>query len=88
MYTYISISPPSRASLPPSLSHPSRWSQSTEKFLIILNISISHQALQIMEPVLALVRCRLLGPTWAQMNQNLGGEKEQHSQPSFWLENC
>ena len=29
-YTYIPISPPSCASLPPSLSHPSRWSQSTE----------------------------------------------------------
>ena len=30
MHTYIPISPPSWASLPPSLSHPSRWSQSTE----------------------------------------------------------
>ena len=30
MYTYIPISPPSCVSLPPSLSHPSRWSQSTE----------------------------------------------------------
>ena len=30
MYTYIPISPPSLASLPPSLSHPSKWSQSTE----------------------------------------------------------
>ena len=30
MHTYIAISPPSWASLPPSLSHPSRWSQSTE----------------------------------------------------------
>ena len=30
MYTYIPTSPPSWASLPPSLSHPSRWSQSTE----------------------------------------------------------
>ena len=29
-YTYIFISPPSCVSLPPSLSHPSRWSQSTE----------------------------------------------------------
>ena len=29
-YTYIPISPPSCVSLPPSLSHPSRWSQSTE----------------------------------------------------------
>ena len=28
-YTYIPISPPSRVSLPHSLSHPSRWSQST-----------------------------------------------------------
>ena len=29
MYTYIPISPPSCISLPLSLSHPSRWSQST-----------------------------------------------------------
>ena len=29
-YTYIPISPPSCVSLPSSLSHPSRWSQSTE----------------------------------------------------------
>ena len=29
-YTYIPIPPPSCVSLPPSLSHPSRWSQSTE----------------------------------------------------------
>ena len=30
MYTCIPISPPSCVSLPPSLSHPSRWSQGTE----------------------------------------------------------
>ena len=30
MYTYSPISPPSCVSLPPSLSHPSSWSQSTE----------------------------------------------------------
>ena len=30
MYTYIPISPPSCVSLPPSLSHPSKWSQGTE----------------------------------------------------------
>ena len=29
-YTYIPISPPSYVNLPPSLSHPSRWSPSTE----------------------------------------------------------
>ena len=29
-YTYTPISPPSCISLPPSVSHPSRWSQSTE----------------------------------------------------------
>ena len=29
-YTYIPISPPSWVSLPSSLSHPSRWSQSTK----------------------------------------------------------
>ena len=30
MYTYIPISPPSCISLPPSLSHPPKWSQNTE----------------------------------------------------------
>lgn len=46
------------------------------QFLMTLNIPILHQALQITELVLALVECRLLGPSWAQMNQNLGGEIE------------
>ena len=35
MHTYIPISPPSCTSLPPSLSHPSRWSQSTELISIL-----------------------------------------------------
>ena len=38
MHTYIPISPPSCVSLPPSLSRPSRWSQSTEL------ISLCHAA--------------------------------------------
>ena len=40
-YTYISISSPSWVSLPPSLSHPSRWSQSTE-LISLCNAAASH----------------------------------------------
>ena len=42
MYTYIPISPPSCISLPPSLSHPSRWSQSTE-LISLCYAAASHQ---------------------------------------------
>ena len=41
MYTYIPISPPSWASLPPSLSHPSGWSQSME-LISLCYAAISH----------------------------------------------
>ena len=42
-YVYIyPISPPSCASLPPSLSHPSRWSQSTE-LTSLCYVAASHQ---------------------------------------------
>ena len=41
-YTYIPISPPSCISLPSSLSHPSRWSQST-KLISLCYASASHQ---------------------------------------------
>ena len=41
-YTYIPISPPSCVSLPPSLSHPSRWSQSTE-LISLCYVAASHQ---------------------------------------------
>ena len=40
-YTYIPISPPSCVSLPPSLSHPSRWSQSTE-LISLCYVAASH----------------------------------------------
>ena len=40
-YTYIPISPPSCVSLPPSLSHPSRWSQSTE-LISLCHVAASH----------------------------------------------
>ena len=40
-YTYIPISPPSCISLPPSLSHPSRWSQST-KLISLCYATASH----------------------------------------------
>ena len=42
MYTYILISPPSSVSLPPSLSHSSRWSQST-KLISLCYAVTSHQ---------------------------------------------
>ena len=42
MYTYIPIFPPSCVSLPPSLSHPSRWSQST-KLISLCYAAASHQ---------------------------------------------
>ena len=37
-YTYIPISPPSCVSLPPSLSHPSRWPQSTELISLCMRL--------------------------------------------------
>ena len=40
-YTYIPISPPFCVSLPPSLSHPSRWSQSA-KLLSLCYAAASH----------------------------------------------
>ena len=42
MHTYITISPPSCLSLPPSLSHTSRWSQSTE-LISLCYAAASHQ---------------------------------------------
>ena len=41
IYTYIPISPPSCTSLPPSLSHPSRWTQST-KLISLCYVAASH----------------------------------------------
>ena len=41
MYTYIPISPPSCVSLPPSLSHPSSWTQST-KLISLWDAAASH----------------------------------------------
>ena len=41
MHMYIPISPPSCVSLPPSLSHPSRWSQSTE-LISLCYVAASH----------------------------------------------
>ena len=41
MYTYIPISPPSCVPLPPSLSHPSRWSPST-KLISLCYMAASH----------------------------------------------
>ena len=41
MYTYIPMSPPSCISLPPSLSFPSRWTQSTE-LISLCYVTASH----------------------------------------------
>ena len=55
MYTYIPISPPSCTSLPPSLSHPSRWSQSTE--LIPLCYAAAFHQLPILHLVVYIFQC-------------------------------
>ena len=58
MYTYIPISPPSCVSLPPSLSHPSRWSQSTE--LISLCYAAASHYLSILHLVVYIYPCHSL----------------------------
>ena len=55
MYTYIPISPPSCVSLPPSLSHPARWSESTE-LISLCNATASHQ-LSILHLVVYIRQC-------------------------------
>ena len=46
-YTYIPISPPSCVSLPPSLPHPSRWSQSTKPISFMWKYLVSPSFLDI-----------------------------------------
>ena len=55
---YIPISPPSFVSLPPSLSHPSRWSQSTE-LISLCYVAASHQ-LSILHLVVFISPCHSL----------------------------
>ena len=55
---YIPISPPSCVSLPPSLSHPSRWSQRTE-LISLCYVAASHQ-LSILHLVLYICPCHSL----------------------------
>ena len=58
MYTYIPISPPSCVSLPPSLSYPCRWSQSTE-LISLCYVAASHQ-LSILHLVVYICPCHSL----------------------------
>ena len=58
MYTYIPISPSSCVSLPPSLSHPSRWSQSTQ--LISLCYEAASHWLSILHLVVYICPCHSL----------------------------
>ena len=58
MYTYIPISPPSCISLPHSISHPSRWTQSTE--LISLCYAAASHQLAILHLVLYICPCHSL----------------------------
>ena len=55
MYTYIPISPPSCASFSLSLSHPSRWSQSTQ--LISLCYAAASHQLSILHLVVYICPC-------------------------------
>ena len=55
MHTHVPISPPSRASLPPSLSHPSRSLQSTE-LISLCYAAASHQP-TILHSVVYICRC-------------------------------
>ena len=58
MYTYIPISPPSCVFLPTSLSHPSRWSQSTE-LISLCYVAASHQ-LSILHLIVYICPCHSL----------------------------
>ena len=57
-YTHILISPPSCVSLSPSLSHPSRWTQSTE-LISLCYVAASHE-LSILHFVVYICPCHSL----------------------------
>ena len=57
-YTYNPISPPSCFSFPPSLTHPSRWSQSTE-LISLCYVAASHK-LSILHLVVCICPCHSL----------------------------
>ena len=58
MYTYIPISPPSCISLPPSLSHTTRWTQNT-KLISLCYVAASHE-LSILHLVVFICPCHSL----------------------------
>ena len=58
MYTYIPLSPPSCVSLTPSISHPFRWSQSTE--LISLCYAAASHQVSILHLVVYICPCHSL----------------------------
>ena len=55
MHTHAPISPPSCVSFPPSLSHPSRWSQNPE--LISLCYAAASRQLSILHAVVYICQC-------------------------------
>ena len=58
IYTFPYLLPPASPSLPPSLSHPSRWSQSTE--LISLCYAVASHQLSILHLVMYICPCHSL----------------------------
>ena len=58
MHMYIPISPPTCISLPPSLTHPSKWSQNT-KLISLCYVAASHQ-LSILHLVVYIYPCHSL----------------------------
>ena len=76
-YTYIPISPASCVSLPPSLYHPSRWSQSTEL------ISRKHSAMRLLP-----TSYFTFGSIYKSMPLSYFDPAYPSPTPLFWLKSC